>query len=157
MAPLRLLNRQRPLDADERRLVLRVSEIVAIAVTMIALIPLGIGFLIYQRHADEQFQANAKAIAAAEDANARARALTRRLDSERRDRERAIAQAVFDECTQNEEQDAIFASFLRGWIRIASESPPSKLRNRVLQDWQEQLRAVEPPGEPDCRVPGGSG
>lgn len=154
MAPVRILRGDTPLTARERRLVLRTTAIVAIAVTFVSLIPLGIGFVIYQRHAAAQIQQNADAIEAATSADKSARALARRLNRERRDREQAIARAVFDECTQNEEQDTVFAAFLRGWIRIASESPPSPLRDRVLQDWQEQLRAVEPPGEPDCKIPG---
>lgn len=142
------IGRTEPLSEDERRLALRVTAIVAIPLATIVVVALGIAFLAYRDVTNDRIVDNQEAIE-------RLDVLTVELTRERRDREAAISRAVYDVCLANERQDAILVEQLRGAKRRALLAPPSALRREIIEDLEQGIDALEPPGELECRIPRG--
>jgi hypothetical protein len=142
-----------PLTAEERRLVLRASFVLAIPLATITLVGLLTGFLLYRG------QVNAR-IAENRDQIAKIGQLTHDLNSERRERENNLSWALFDACVANELQDAVITSRWRHVRQtlplLASDTPASRLAVRSIRDdLAVGIAALEPSEETDCPLPRG--
>lgn len=154
MAPLRLVGGE-PLTPEERRMVLRITAVIVTPFALIVVVALMAGFLVYKNGADERAAKNTAIARQAGEAAAQAKQLAVRLASERTAREQAIARAVFQECVANEAQDAVVVAQLQNSIAALLTRPPSAVRDDLIRGMRDGVIALEPPGEPDCKIPGG--
>lgn len=149
---------ERPLTTEERRLVLRSMSIIAIPLAVLTTVALVAGFLVFRGQINEQVRQNVKAIDAADQAIIANKRLTRRINNERKQRDAAIAQAVFHECVENELQDSVLVNqVLRPTIQSLKRSPNQtpELR-RFIANLSLAILAREPANEKDCQLPGGN-
>lgn len=150
----------RELTAEERRLILRFGAAIAIPLAMITASALIVGALFFQGQINGQIDQNSEAISRAETANAATKNLAKRINRERRTTDKAIAQAVFHECVENELQDNVLvAQVLRPTIQAlkrAQQQNPSPQLRRYIENLSLAILAREPPGERDCQLPGGN-
>lgn len=155
MAPLRVFRRESdvPLTAEERRWLLRAMVVIAIPLATMCVLSLSIGGLVAYHYTHESIQSNERAIHDAQVAIENTKNLALALNGERRTRERALAWQVYDECVENENQDAANASLFRKVYRLVATGPPSPAREDLLQALQQTIDAREPPGEQDCAQP----
>jgi hypothetical protein len=158
MAPLKVMRHwlfgdRSPLNEGERRLVLRAMAVIAVplaTITALILIVAG-GFVVNELR--DRTQQNKQAIAAAQDAALKAKRLAVALNLERRARENALAWQVYDECVENENQDAAFENFLLGVKAALRQNEATPTTTQLLDSIQETLDAREPPDEMDCVLP----
>jgi hypothetical protein len=158
VAPLKVMRHwlfgdRPPLNEDERRLVLRAMAVIAVplaTITALILIVAG-GFVVNELR--DRTQQNKEAIEAAEDAALKAQRLAVALNLERRARENALAWQVYDECVENENQDAANTELFRKVRTVVAQGPPTAARDALLDTLNETIDAREPPGEKDCVEP----
>ena len=141
------------MTADERRLVLRSMVIIAIPLATICTLALLTGGLLAYHYTHQDIRSNKQAIADSVAAITAVKNLTLTLNTVRRQSERALAWQVYDECVENENQDAANATLFRKVYRLVAQGPPNPARNDLLQTLQETIDAREPPGEKDCQAP----
>jgi hypothetical protein len=158
MGPLTWMLGSRKLTEDERRLVLRSMTVIAIPLALITTLALTVGFLFFEGKLNGQIHQNREAILRADEAIAAHKKLTAQLNNQARLFDRKIAQAVFDECVQNEAQDNVLVNqVLRPTIqglRQADAQNPSPDLERYIQTLTQAILAREPPDEKDCQLPG---
>ena len=150
---MRVFGHRPPLTEDERRLVLRSMTIIAIPLATICLFALLITGAVAYHYTHAAIASNEGAINDSQDAIAATRNLALALNAVRRSSERALAWQVYDECVENEAQDAANATLFRKVYRLVSEGPPSRARNDLLETLQETIDAREPPDEKPCQQP----
>lgn len=162
MSPFRKVQRKvfswafpqhRELTEDERNLTLRVATVVAVPFALIVLLAVIGAGLVAWHYTQADIRDNRAAVAEAEAANAATRRLALDLNAERRTRERALAWQVFDECVENENQDAVNAGLFRKVYALVAQGPPTQARDTLLDGLQQAIDAREPPGEKDCVAP----
>jgi hypothetical protein len=129
---------------------LRVATVIAIPLALIVCFTLVGGFLIYRSKTNDRIHANKDAIVSV-------RKLTEDLLDERRAREKAIAEAVFRTCVDNEAQDAVLVDILDKTIRSLQRGPRTVARDAYIQNLRDAIRAREPVNEPECKIPAGGG
>lgn len=149
----------RPLTAEERRLVLRSMAVIAIPLALITALALVVGSLFFQGQINGQIKQNREAIARADEAIEANKRLARRINNERKARDAAIAAAVFHECVENELQDNVLVNqvlrpTIAGLKQAQAANPTPQLR-QYIQNLSLAILAREPPGEKDCELPGG--
>jgi hypothetical protein len=127
---------------------LRVATVIAIPLALIVCVTLVGGFLIYRSKTNARINTNKEAIVSV-------RALTEDLVEERRAREKAIAEAVFRTCVDNEAQDAVLVNILDKTIRSLQRGPQTVARDAYIQNLRDAIRAREPVNEPECQIPAG--
>lgn len=156
MAPLRAfrMNGDTPLTPEERRLVLRAVTIIAAPLALITLAALLVGGILVYHELREKARTNASAIRAADDAAKQAALLAIRLEEQGAATDRALAQRVYDECVENENQDAANVALFRKVRAVVEQGPPSQARDELIQALRETEDAREPPDESDCPLPG---
>jgi hypothetical protein len=157
MAPVRLLRTNgQPLTASERRLVLRAMALIAIPLAAFTLFVMLIGGALVslelrdRARESEQVAREAKAAAFA---SAR---LAIRLDDEQQARTQALTQLAYDNCVENENQDAANDLLFAKVQALISQGPPTRARNELLAVLRETRAAREPPNEPGCKIPAGA-
>ena len=143
-----LLRGDQPLTAAERRMAVRVAVVIAIPLALIVCVTLVGGFLIFRSKTNEKISTNREAIVSV-------RALTEDLVAERQAREKAIAEAVFRTCVDNEAQDAVLVDILDKTIRSLLRGPQTVARDAYIQNLRDAIRAREPANEPECKIPAG--
>ena len=158
MAPLRLMRHwlfgdRPPLTEDERRLVLRAIAVIAVPVVALMTFVLVIGGAFAVNELRDRTQENAEAIDQAQAAAREAKRLAEQLNIERTNRENALAWQVYDECVENENQDATNAALFRQVRTLVAQGPPTAARDALLEGLSEAIDAREPEGEMDCTVP----
>lgn len=158
MGPLIWMLGSRELTADERRLVLRSITVIAIPLALITAMALVVGALFFQGQINGQLTQNREAITRADSAIRANKQLARRINNERKARDAAIAAAVFRECQENELQDNVLVNqVLRPTIRGLEGQPNQTPELRAfIANLRQAILAREPPGEKDCKLPGGS-
>lgn len=156
----RLLRRDKrvPLTHAERQLVLRYAFVIAIPLATILTVALLVVFFWGRHQLRDQIKTNREAIMRADEAIAANKSLARRVSQESKDRASAIAQAVFNECRENELQDSVLVNqVLRPTIvglKQTQERNPSPQLARYISGLELAILAREPPGEKDCTLPG---
>lgn len=129
---------------------LRVAVVIAIPLALIVCVTLVGGFLIYRSKTNDKIASNRDAIVSV-------RKLTEDLAQERRDREQAIAEAVFRTCVENEAQDSVLVDILTKTISSLQNAPRTVARDAYIQNLRDAIRAREPLNEPECKIPAGGG
>jgi hypothetical protein len=158
MGPLIWMLGSRELTEDERRLVLRSMTVIAIPLALITAMALVVGALFFQGQINGQIKQNREAITRADSAIRANKRLARRINNERKGRDAAIAAAVFRECQENELQDNVLVNqVLRPTIQGLERRPNQTPELRAfIANLRQAILAREPPGEKDCKLPGGS-
>lgn len=148
------LRDDRPITNDERELVLRFAFVIAIPLATIVAAALLIGLFWGRHQLNNQIKSNRGAIAAT-------RQLANDLNTERKDREVAIAKAVrqiarasFNECVENEAQDAANAALFRKVRVLVLQGPQTEARDVLLDAITDTINAREPSDEKPCKLPG---
>lgn len=154
MARFLRLRDDRPITNDERELVLRFAFVIAIPLATIVAAALLIGLFWGRHQLNNQIKSNRGAIAAT-------RQLANDLNTERKDREVAIAKAVrqiarasFNECVENEAQDAANAALFRKVRVLVLQGPQTEARDVLLDAITDTINAREPSDEKPCKLPG---
>ena len=158
MAPLRVMRHwlfgdRPPLTEPERRLVLRAMAVIAVPLATITALILIVGGAFAINELRSKTEENKDAIEAAEAAASQAKQLAVELNLERTNRENALAWQVYDECVENENQDAANAVLFRKVLTLVAQGPPNPARDDLIQTLNETIDAREPPGEMDCAIP----
>lgn len=143
----------RPLTAEERRMVLRAMALIAIPLATICVLALLIGGVVAYHYIDNSIDANSAAVKEAKAASSQAKDLARSLNAERRTRERTLAWQVYDECVENENQDASNVLTFRKIRALLQEGEPSPATQALIDTLTDTINSREPPGEPDCAEP----
>lgn len=154
MALLRLFG-DRELTREERRLVLRAMAIIAVPLATLTLLVGAVALLLVGSSLRHQNIENKQAISEAKAASRSAALLALRLDEERLKRERDLAWQVYDECVENENQDAANVALfrkVRALVKLGSATPQ---RDALVDSLTDTITAREPPGEKDCQAPKG--
>lgn len=154
MAFLRLFG-DRELTPSERRLVLRSMAIIAVPLATITLLVGITALTLVSLSLRGQTIENKQAIREAKAASRSAALLAIRLDEERLKRERALAWQVYDECVENENQDATSVALFRKVRDLIKLGPPAPERDALIDALTDTITAREPPGEKDCEPPKG--
>lgn len=142
-----------PLTGDERRLVLRAMAVIAVPLATITSLILLVGGAIAVNELRNRTEENKQAIEAAEDAAREAKRLAVVLNLERRNRENALAWQVYDECVENENQDAANDAFFRSVRTLLMQGTSTPAIKEFLSKLNETIDAREPPNEKDCAEP----
>ena len=138
MSPGRLLGRN--LSPADRRLALRIALVFAIPVTLIMMVPVVVGGVLYNEYNESRIGDNRESI--------------RRVERERIERTRAINEFLFSQCINSEVRDAVTVDQYRSDIKLAKANfPPSRLLDDWIQVRLDGIVALEPPGEQDCTPP----
>lgn len=156
MAPMRWISPGRPLTAEERRLVLRAMALIAIPLAVMTLLVGVIGVALVAVQLNDRADETEKAATDARNAAKRATLLTIRLDEEQRERERAIARQAYDNCVENENQDAANVALFRKTKALIAQGPPGRARDELIDALDETSNAREPKGEANCQLPPGA-
>lgn len=143
----------RPLTEDERRMILRAMALIAIPLATICVLALLIGGAVAFHYIDNSIDANSVAIKEAEEASNQAKLLARSLNAERRTRERTLAWQVYDECVQNENQDASNVLTFRKVRALLQQGKLTPASQALIDTLTDTINSREPPGEPDCTRP----
>ncbi|MBA3745245.1 hypothetical protein [Sporichthya sp.] len=133
----------------DKRLLPRISVLIALPLAFVSLIPsLLLGYYLYDRQQSTRDVAedNRKAIERADDAIEQIRALTVAVSAALQGRDEGLADAVSQQCRENEVQDAIIVSVLR----TTGTNPEVELPPEVRQDFRDAIVALEPKGEEPC-------
>lgn len=158
MGPLTWMLGSRELTVDERRLVLRSMTVIAIPLALITTFALVIGFLFFRGQINGQIGQNREAILRADEAIAAHKKLTAELNAQSARFDRKIAIAVFNECVQNEAQDNVLVNqvlrpTIQGLEHSQNQTPELQA---FVANLRQAILAREPPGEKDCKLPGGN-
>jgi hypothetical protein len=132
--------------------------VIAIPLALITAMALVVGALFFQGQINGQIKQNREAITRADSAIRANKRLARRINNERKGRDAAIAAAVFRECQENELQDNVLVNqVLRPTIQGLERRPNQTPELRAfIANLRQAILAREPPGEKDCKLPGGS-
>lgn len=132
---------------------LRSMAIIAVPLATITLL-VGIILILflYQENRDRA-RNSAEAAKTAQQAAQDAALLTLRLDEERLARENVLAWQVYDNCVENESQDAANTELYRKVRALIVLGPPNPQRDALIDSLTDTINAREPEGEKDCIVP----
>ena len=132
---------------------MRVAAIIAIPLALICLLGLLVVGGVALTYTQNAISDNEAAIREARAATQRTRDLAVAMNADRKVNEHRLGWAVYDECIENENQDAALAKLLRKVRDLTAQGEPSAARTALLQSIQETIDAREPPGEKDCTIP----
>ena len=158
MAPLRIVRRYflgdiPELTPEERRLVLRVVAVTSIPLALLVLFVVILGGAFTVSELRERTQDNKQAIRQASDAAQSAGLLALRLDEQRDAASNALAWQVYDQCVENENQDAANVALFRKVRAVVAQGPANQARDELIVSLSKTIDAREPPGEMDCATP----
>jgi len=158
LAPLRtmrhwLFGDRPPLTEEERRLVLRAMAVIAVPLATITALILLVGGAFAVDGLRQRTTKNKEAIARSVEVAKDAKKLAAELNRERIDRENALAWQVYDECVENENQDATNSALFRQVRDLVKQGPQSPASAALLEGLSEAIDAREPEGEMDCVLP----
>lgn len=133
----------RPLTADERRLVLRFGVVIAIPMAFIVLATVVVGFLLYRHTANDRIADTKAAIQREADVRIDALAGVRKLAIHFNNVQEWIQ---FDNCVADEKQDAVIVSILRS-IPVSERTPVIQEGIDALEPHQGDRVCVPPLGQ----------
>jgi hypothetical protein len=146
---------KRPLTPEERRLVLRSMAIIAVPLATITLLVGALALVLVSSSLRHQNIVNKDAISEAKAASRSAAQLALRLDEERVRRDNALAWQVYDNCVENENQDAANVALFKKVRALVKLGPATPERDALVDSLTDTILAREPPGEKDCQPPKG--
>lgn len=112
-----------------------------VAIALVAVIPLLIGFAAYRNVVDDQLDAN--------------KALIKSVDAERVERTKAINEFVYEQCVQAEIRDVVIVQQLSAALQRAKATLPAGSEQLAHQEQVllDGIHALEPSNEKDCQPP----
>lgn len=129
-----------------------VLRLFVIGVMVATILPISVTLYIDHQNSGDRLRENKALIERFSTEN---KALTRKLNNERIQRQALINKFIYEQCVRAEIRDVVLVQHFQENLRVYRKLLPAKnpLLARLTQDVNDQIAVLEPEGEKDCVPP----